>query len=186
MASLTLQSSRGVGRAIAVGNAACRQAILAVLAREGQTAFETDCPYQAMAELSRKPQGYRMVVLSLQSLYREELEIITAIKAHCAEVDVWLAQTDGRAGALADALRLGAAGIMDDNGLHRLSAPAEKSPAPTVEPAVAPPAAEPVRPAEPARQAASWPEEPVMSVSSSDDPVLTADELRALLQEPPA
>ncbi|MGA2499821.1 MAG: hypothetical protein ABSH20_18955, partial [Tepidisphaeraceae bacterium] len=143
MASLTLQSSRGPGRAIAVGNAACRQAVLAVLAREGQTAFETDCPYQAMAELCRKPQSYRMVVLSLQSLYREEPGIIAAIKAHHADVDVWLSQTDGRAGALADALRLGADGIMAGDGLHRLGAPADKSPVPMDVPAAPPPAAEP-------------------------------------------
>ena len=180
MASLTLQSSRSLGRAIAVGNVACRQAVLAVLAREGQTAFETDCPYQAMAELSRKPQGYRMVILSLQSLYREELGIIPAIKAHYPDVDVWLSQTDGRASALADALHMGADGILTGDGLHRLSAPAEKSPAPSVAPIAEPPAAEP------AREPAGWPDDPTMSMASFDDPVLTADELRALLQEPPA
>ncbi len=180
MASLTLQSSRSLGRAIAVGNAACRQAILAVLAREGQTAFETDCPYQAMAELSRKPQGYRMVILSLQSLYREELGIIAAIKAHCPDMDVWLSQTDGRTSALADALRLGADGIMANDGLHRLSPPVDKSPVPAAAPVATPPTVGA------AREMVNRPNEPVMSVTSTDDPVLTADELRALLQEPPA
>ena len=171
MVSLTLQSSRNIGRALVVGNAACRQAVLRTLARDGQPAFETDCPYQAMAELARNAQNYRMVILSLQSLYREELGIIVAIKTHYPDVDIWLSQTDGRASALADALRLGADGIVANNGLHRLATSAEVMPEP---------------PAEPARENSEPPKEHEFAVTGSDEPVLTADELRALLQEPPA
>jgi hypothetical protein len=175
MASLTLQSSRSLGRALVVGNPACRQAVLQVLSQEGQTAFETECPYQAMAELARKSQAYRMVILSLQSLYREELVIVAAIKSRHPDLDVWLAQTEGRAGALTDALQLGADGIVAGDGLHRLAAAGATIPAPAV----------PSCPDEPVREITLPPEEPVLSVTPSD-PVLTADELRALLQEPPA
>ena len=94
-----------------------------------------------------------------------------AIKTHYPDVDIWLSQTDGRASALADALRLGADGIVANNGLHRLATSAEVMPEP---------------PAEPARENSEPPEEHEFAVTGSDEPVLTADELRALLQEPPA
>lgn len=211
-----------------VGSPACRKVAVEALANEGLAAVETDCPYLAMAELSRKPMAYRTLVLSLQSLYIEELAIIPAVKKDRPQIEIWLSQTDGRPAALAEALRLGADGLLAEDGLHRLSSPEKKASPSTAPmrlqdeptPLAAPPTdawQRPIRPAEPnpllppspetGRPVAAtdrhrtdrqdqrdqgdkgdqgeqgidgWP----MDSSPMDEPILTADELRALLQEP--
>jgi DNA-binding NarL/FixJ family response regulator len=90
----------------------------------GFGATEADDPYAAMAELCRRPLVYRAVILSLASLYREELSMIPAVKARFPHVEVWLAQTDGRQAALAEGMRLGADGLLAEDGLHRVAHPA--------------------------------------------------------------
>jgi hypothetical protein len=109
-------------------------------------------------------------------MYREELAIIQSIKRRWPHVDIWLTQTDGRHAALADAMRLGADGLLSEDGLHRTAIASESlysrseagsgvwpvSAVPPVDPAEAP--------------------DPDIG---DNEPILTADELRALLAEQP-
>ena len=173
--------TRPTGRALIVGSASCRPGPLATLQRLGYSCAEVDDPYAGMAELCRKPLAYRSIILSLTSLYREELALIAAVKRRWPHVDVWLTHTDGRHAALADAMRLGADGLLSDDGLHRTAlAPTPASYAPRDDDARAPRAAVASRP-DPAEPA----DEPHDSDLSPTEPILTAEELRALLTEQP-
>jgi hypothetical protein len=137
-----------------------------------------DDPYFAMIELARHPHGFAAVILSLASVYREELSLISAVKRRLPKVEIWLAHTDTRQAMLVEAIRLGADGLLADDGLHRVAPPGT-----TVEPLVDrrpaavdwAPAVEPVEPAD-----------SQFVESLPGEPVLTADELRALLQDQPS
>jgi hypothetical protein len=157
---------------------------LGVLQRLGFTCAETDDPYAAMLELCRRPLVYRALILSLQSLFREELALIASVKRRLPHVEVWLTQTDGRQALLADAMRLGADGLLGEDGLHRIGghtivqapiAPRTEDRAPSIPPS-------PTKIDHPGQHSAhDLTDEP-----SIDEPVLSADELRALLQEQPS
>jgi hypothetical protein len=157
-----------------VSNPAARADVRATLDRLGYGCAETDDPYSAMAELCRRPLVYRAVILSLAGSYREELSIIPAIKRRYPHVELWLAHTDGRQAALAEAMRLGADGLLDDDGLHRIAMNVSET---------APPAWRPQPQASTATQEAE--DRVDADEGSSGEPVLSADELRALLQEQP-
>src|SRR5689334_17225499 len=120
MAAVSLPVSRPSGRALLIVHESSRSGPLETLSRQGfQCAMQED-PYAAMAELARRPLAYRAVFLSLQSLYHEELRMIPAIKRRWRHLDVWLTHTDGRASTLAEAMRLGADGLLAEDGqLHR-------------------------------------------------------------------
>lgn len=194
----------------------------------GLTPVEVADPYAAMAELSRSPGDVSAIILSLQGTYREELQIIAAIRRRFPELDVWLTDIDGRSAMFAEAIRLGADGLVGEDGLHRMS---ERSPGPTaiVDPVSSPaarvvetninghvatesaasegePVAERIRPVsretsrrpapEPAAVvAASAAAEPAAVADAAEDedpyafspgePILTAEELRALLHDQP-
>jgi hypothetical protein len=132
-------------------------------------------------------------VLSLQSIFREEIAVIGALKRHLPQLEIWLAHTDGRQAALAEAMRLGADGLLGEDGLHRIASAHAAGDGPPVSallgaaPAPTPPA--PVHlPQSPLTESneetqAEHHEDEDASVS---EPVLTADELRALLQEQPS
>ena len=176
MSAVSLPVTRPTGRALLVSNPATRPLAVEALSKLGYSCAEADDPYAAMADLCRRPLAYRAVILSLASLYREELPIIRAIKRRFPHAEVWLTHTDGRPAALAEAVRLGADGLIDDEGLHRvaLSEPALADPEPMATPA-APTSIE---------------SSPGHSENDIDDtsgePILSADELRALLQEQPS
>jgi hypothetical protein len=138
-----------------------------------------------MAELCRRPLVYRAIILSLASLYREEMALIQSVKRRWPHVDIWLTQTDGRHAALADAMRLGADGLLSEDGLHRTALAGATTD--TV-----------YRPSDPAAAQgnATAPVSVVPPVDtdpgdahdeemSANEPILTADELRALLAEQP-
>jgi len=164
----TQKRSAAAGRALIVGNPQGRGATLAAMQALGFTCAELDDPYAATAELLKRPLVYRALVLSLSSLYREEIAVIATVRKRLPHVDVWLAHTEGRQAAMVEALRLGAAGLLaEDGALHRISGQAQE-PAPTEPHAgeIAPESGE--------------------SDLSATEPVLSADELRALLQEHPA
>ena len=199
MPGVSLPVTRPSGRALIVGNAPGRAEPLATMQRLGYGCAEADDPYAAMAELSRRAMVYRAVILSVSSLHREELAIIPGIKRRFPHLEVWLTHTDGRQSTLAEAMRLGADGLLSGEGLHRVALPAggvlSYVPGPSLEPHAPAP-----RPELPARADAPAPASPPRheadeesAVSSSDDdepngigePVLSADELRALLQEQP-
>jgi hypothetical protein len=186
MSGVSLPVTRPVGRALLVGSAASRAETVAMLERVGLASIEVDDPYAAMAELCRRPLSYRALILSLGSMYREELPLIAVIKRRYPHIEIWLAQTDGRAAALADAMRLGADGLLGDDGLHRVAVP--DSPPADIGHDFAP-GYEPM-----ARQSHLSHDSELASEAESADaqlehsltePVLTAEELRALLHETP-
>lgn len=200
MSGVSLPVTRPSGRALVVGNPASRVEPLGTLQRMGYGCTEFDDPYAAMAELCRRPLAYRAVILSLASLHREELGLVPGVKRRFPHIDIWLTQTDGRQAALAEAMRLGADGLLSGEGLHRVAmAPADASYAPgeaaTVSPAVelAPRAGETQTALQERAEPEASTEEGASSAPSStpddepglSEPVLTADELRALLQEQP-
>jgi hypothetical protein len=169
-----------------------RAGALDLLRDMGFGATEIDDPYAAMAELCRRPLVYRAVILSLASLYREELAMIPAVKARFPHVEVWLAQTDGRQAALAEGMRLGADGLLAEDGLHRVAHPAAAPVAPTgttaagwlAEPTT-PPGARAVSDGASGSDPLNDPEHEAGSgAGTPGEPILSADELRALLQEP--
>jgi hypothetical protein len=178
MSGVSFPVSRPVGRALIVGTPAQRSQPLAAMQHLGFECAEADDPYAAMLEISQRPLVYRSVVLSLAGLYREELNLIATLRKRYPHLDLWLAHTDGRQAALADAMRFGADGLLAEDGLHRTalsSANAQPELRTTLERASNAPIPAP----ESAESHDAFDDAP------SGEPVLTADELRALLQEQP-
>lgn len=183
MSAVSLPVTRPSGRALLVGNAASRGLLAETLHRLGYAPTELDDPYAAMAELARRPLVYRGIILSLAGLYREELVVIRAIKRRYPHAEVWLAHTDGRQAALAEAMRLGADGLLDEDGLHRVAIGAPLSDEPTLSRGEADALAEVARVETlPPRTF----DDPHGQDLPTGEPILSADELRALLQEQPA
>ncbi len=115
------------------------------------------------------------MILNLTSLYREELAFIESVKRRFPHVEVWLTQTDGRQASLAEAMRLGADGLLADDGMHRIAiTPATESDGMRGNMGHGHDAMSDDNNA---------PSDQDISVG---EPVLTADELRALLQEQPS
>ena len=174
MSGVSLPVTRPPGRALIVGQTALRIAPTMALTKQGYVCTEVDEPYDAMVTLCRRPLFYSAVIFSLNSLYREELLIISSIKRRFSHIDIWLSDTDGRQAALAESMRLGADGLVADDGLHRI---ATAPPQPATEESDIPASANSPPTDQPAES--SLPRE------NSADPLLTAEELRALLQESP-
>jgi len=172
MSGVSLPVTRPSGPALVVANPSSRPQPIGILQRLGYSCVEIDDPYSAMLELCRRPLLYRSVILSLSSLFKEELALIESVKHRFPQIEIWLTHTDGRQASLAEAMRLGADGLLADDGLHRIAITTS---------------AEPItRPQAPSEGES----ENSASVSDRDpsigEPVLTADELRALLQEQPS
>lgn len=203
---VSMPVARPLGRSLVVGGAMCRSQSLALLQRLGFTCAEAEEPYAAMREICSRPLAYHSVIVSLAGIYPEELAMISTIKKRFGHIEIWLCNTDGRHAALAQAMRCGADGLLAEDGLHRLSDDAksvfdagrndeigEDSRPAALNGADEPDRSESVSAEE---QAA----EPVVEsavidagearladhMASPTEPVLTADELRALLQEPSA
>jgi len=175
MSGVSLPVQRGGGRALVVASPSNRPATIAVLQQLGLSCAEVDDPYAAALELARRPLVYRALILSLASLFREELGIIASVKRRMPHVEIWLTHTEGRVAALAEAMRQGADGLLSEEGLHRTAVGAPAEP-------VAPLHDESEQPTPDLAHEAS---EEEAELPAPDEPVLTADELRALLQEQP-
>jgi hypothetical protein len=193
MSGMTLPVDRPTGRALLVAGPGNRARTKELLGELGFATNEADEPYAAMTELCRRPLVYRAVILSLASVYREELAIISALKSRFSHLEVWLAHTDGRQGLLAEAMRLGADGLLADDGLHRVASPSAQanqqlamSAAPHASSTEPEPSAE-MASEHSTNMAADLADDETLSESSeagmSTPPVLSADELRALLHE---
>ncbi len=115
-------------------------------------------PYSAMVEISRRPLAFRAVLLSLAAVHPSELALIGVLKQRFPHLELIVADAAGRPAALAEARRLGADAILEEDRLHRISKPT---------------GAEIAAPA-PSTAANSTPQV---------ETVLTNEELRALLQE---
>lgn len=180
MAGVSFPVKRPVGRALVVGTASSRSQPLAAMQALGYTCAESDDPYAAAAELCKRPLVYRAVVLSLTSLYREELSLIGTLKRRLPHLDVWLTHTEGRQVAMVESMRFGADGLLGEDGaLHRLAIP-HGAPAPGESGKFAP-----VDDVEAAAETPANPADVHMDELPSGEPVLSAEELRALLQEQP-
>lgn len=97
--------------------------LLAQLPAPTNTAARFSDPYAALLELLRRPMAFRAIVISLQNIFPPEIALIKTLRERLAHIDVVLTHTDGRAAALAEALRLGATALLDADGLHRLAYP---------------------------------------------------------------
>lgn len=182
MTGVSFQVTRPVGRALVVGTPACRAEPGRRLREQGFECAEADDPYAAMIDLSRNRFAFQTLILSLASLHREELLLIATVKRRLPHVEIWLAQTDGRMAALAEGMRLGADGLLAEDGtFHRVaSTHAGADPLPV---GPVPPPVQPVSDAPIGNIEASG---GVDEVSAIGEPVLTAEELRALLQDQPS
>ena len=204
MSGVSIPVTRPSGRALIVASAAARAELLETVERLGYGAAEVDDPYSAIAELCRRPLAYRAMVISLGGLYREELTAIATIKRRFPHVEIWLTHTDGRQAALADAMRHGADGLLSDEGLHRIAVAGAAEPVPAARPSgttaattgqalleeeldALPPRTREVTaaPDEDDNGDVSDDDDGVESELGTGEPVLTAEELRALLQEQP-
>jgi CheY-like chemotaxis protein len=178
MLSASINLPKPVGHAMVVSGDVSRDRPGQVLRGLGYEVDFRDDPYAAMIELCRRPLVFRAVVLSLQALYRDELQIIATIRRRFPHMTIWLTQTDGRQASLAEARRLGAEGLVADDGIVTFV----DSPAPVA--AVAPVTFRPAPTPEPIRSENVEPprttKRPAIAQTSTD-PVLTADELQALL-----
>lgn len=188
MSATSAATSRPNGRALIVGQPVFRNVPSATLQRRGYACTEVDDPYQAMVHLCKRPLFYSAIVLSLNSLYREELPIISSIKQRYHHIDIWLSDTDGRQAALAEAMRQGADGLFAEDELHRIAGGTHA--AGTAEPVSG--AGKEILGKEglgkEAEEMAKVPAKAVAEPASSEksgDPLLTAEELRALLQDTP-
>jgi hypothetical protein len=146
------------------------------LQRLGFTCAEFDDPYAAIVELARRPGDFAAAVVSLASLYGEELAIVAAITQRFPGIDVFLAHADERRDMAAEAIRLGATGILGNQGIRRLAAAPNVA---TTAPPTAPPAATASSDARSMTTISA-----TAPAANADDPILTAEELRALLEDP--
>jgi len=166
MSSVSLPVTRPTGCGLLVGSSAARAEPAGWLHRLGCDCVEVDDPYTAMAELSAHPAHYSSLVLSLATLFREELQIVAVVKQRHPHIEIWLTRPDGRNAALDEAMQLGADGYLAEDGLHRLP---RQAPMPESMPIAPPPAAATME-----------------TDRSLLEPIITGDELRALLDDPPA
>ena len=167
-AAVTPPMSRAAVVAVSAGD------LGGTLRRLGMAAEPFADPYTAAADLFRRPLAFRAVVLSLRGVYREELSLIGTLRRRLPHVEVWLAEVEGHAAALASAVAAGATGLLDAEGLHRLGPP-------PAEPPAGPPATAKASSPAPERSA----EASDVPEADEADPLLSADELRALLHDDP-
>src|SRR6478735_5021471 len=106
MPVVSLPVTRPAGRAMLVANPALQTQPMQLLHQLGFECQVTSDPYAAMAELCAASASFRAVIVSLQSFYREEIGMIGAVKRRFPHLDLWLTHTDGRAAAMAEAMRL--------------------------------------------------------------------------------
>src|SRR5204863_6710126 len=124
MSVVSLPVTRPAGRMLIIANSAMQTQPMQTLQQLGLECHAVSDPYSAMTELLAAKANFRGVVLSLQSLYREEIAVVRTLKRRLPHLEVWLAHTDNRQAALAEAMRFGADGLLGDEGLHRIAAPA--------------------------------------------------------------
>src|SRR5205823_9900063 len=80
VSGVSLPVTRPIGRALLVANPASRPQPLAALQRLGYSCAEADDPYTGMLELCRNALAYRALIVSLASLFKEELPFIESVK----------------------------------------------------------------------------------------------------------
>jgi hypothetical protein len=145
------------GRALVIADASAAEALQSALGLVGYEPEFMDDPYQAMSELAQRPLAFRALVMSLAALHPHELAMIEVVKRRYPQVEVFVADAAGRSASLSEAVRLGADAVLEEQRLRRFPGP---SPAEVPDQAPSPGLGPP-----------------------SGEPVLTNEELRALLEE---
>jgi hypothetical protein len=171
----------------------------------GIAATSVSDPYAAMLLIAANPRGWQMIVLNLQQMFDAELAVLSAVRAVAPDCRVAVTRADGRPALLARALRLGLDGIFTGTAIEWFTPPPPTTPqasarsTPVTAVALEPTAATP--PGQMARQSA--PEtKPVITANEDlnddptdqtalrsvaeidlDEPLLTAEELKALLSD---
>lgn len=125
-------------------------------------------PYAAMVEICQRPLVFRAVVLSMQSVYPQELSILAALARRFPHLELVLCDVQGRPAATQQALRLGATGLLEGDTIRTPNQPPAKPPQ-------RPDEAQPLSAAEAEALAAP------AAAPIPDGPVLTPEELKALL-----
>jgi len=179
MSGESLPSALHIQPWLIVGSPACREQPLRAVRQLGIPCAEADDPYAAMLLICQRPNHYAAVVLSLYSLYREELQIIPALTARFRQLPIWLTHSQGRQSACDEAIRLGAKGLLDMNGAH----PAAPNHPPVAAPMTSPPIHASIPPPQPVQSDSAG---STRSNIGMDEPILSAEELRALLEDQPA
>ena len=142
------------GLALVVGQPGAGPELARSLARAGYDAAFAPDPYRAMAELSRRPLAIRALVLSLAAIHPQELVMIEVVKRRLPHLDVILTDAAGHPATLADAVRLGADAVLDADRIRRVG-PSRTDPG----------------------------EAPSAPADAGAEPVLSNEELRALLED---
>jgi hypothetical protein len=205
-------SPRSPRQLLLIGPGSVAEELAPAASQAGFEVHALDDPYLAMAEVCRRPLVFSAVAVCLSAVYREELQLIRTLRHRLPHVEVLLCHTDGRQAAMADALRLGATGLLGEEGILRL---VEHPEAPASPPAAVAAPAQPAMPGQTLPTDASPPAVGLaalggvgavgvnpMSASPSgrgdpsvgagatsdngvSDPVLSAEELDALLGDAP-
>jgi len=179
MLSATLPIPKSTGHAMIVGAALSDSGAGEVLNQMGYEVDFRDDPYAAMLELCRRPLVFRTLVLSLAATYRDELSIIATVRRRFPHLTVWVMHTDGRQAALAEAMRLGAEAILTDDAVYPFTDDVPAMPAVNKPLQFRPVPVQNDAPPEKYVAATATAEYDRHYVSN--EPVLSADELRALL-----
>ena len=116
------------GQALAVATASSAQQLKQGLAQVGYACQVVNDPYSAALELLRRPLAFRALVLSLLAVYPEELSLIELVRRRFRHLEVIVADTHGRERSEAEAIRLGADAVLDDQRLHRVARAAANGP----------------------------------------------------------
>lgn len=199
MSGVSFPVTRPNGRALIVGAPSFRADATKLLRAQGHEVAEAEDAYAAMLEICRHRLSYQSVVVCLASFYREELNFIATTKRRMPHIEIWLTQTDGRAATLVEAMRLGADGLLAEDGtLHRM--PSGNSPTPMVSNGTGgtellpdkeigegyTPSMTGASSATKLESAFGTAELRAQEDETINEPVLSADELRALLQDQPS
>jgi hypothetical protein len=152
-------SGKLIGRALLVGKRVAAEDSN-VLAADGLQVELTNDPYAAIAELAGRPLVYRALVLPLPQLFSEELALVRVVKRRFPHVQVIASEVPAQMIRSDELRRLGFDAILSSTALQPLGA------ATKIEAVV--------------HTAAHM---PVQKSSGDSEPVLTAEELRALLSD---
>ena len=147
-------SGRLIGRALLIGKRIPSQDAQ-LLAAEGLQVELTTDPYAAIAELAGRPLVYRALVLPLPQLFPEELALVRVVKKRFPHVQIIASEVPEKVNRTDDLRRFGFDAILSE-ALQSLATPAKSE---------------------------VFTGRPIQKSVGDSEPVLTAEELRALLSD---
>jgi hypothetical protein len=145
-------SGKVIGRALLIGRRVADDDADALVELGMQVELSAD-PYAAMAELTSRPLAYRAVVLPVPELFPEELVLARVVKKRYPHLQIIASDVPEGSNRLEELRREGIEAILSAGRLRPIEAAPKSEPAPP----------------------------PAENAKSAPEPVLTAEELRALL-----